>query len=111
MRNLGLALLLASFLLAPHLADAKKKHAQKHSQKGRPAKALKLRPFKAKRARADRPAPPPRDDDELASAVAVTRRSPVVTAVAPAAAPAMPNEPLNMANQVNDDEVPGHKKK
>jgi hypothetical protein len=108
MRNLGMALLLASFLVAPHVADAKKKHAKKH---GRTAKALKLKPFKAKRARADRPAPPPRDDDELASAVSSTRRSPTVTAVAPAPAPVMPNEPLNMANQVNDDEVPGHKKK
>jgi hypothetical protein len=104
MRNLGLALLFASLLLAPHIAQAKKKHGKKH---GRAPKALKLKALKAKRTA--RPTPPARDDDVLASAVADTRRAPTPTAAAPA--PVIANEPVNMANQVFDDEVPGKKKK
>ncbi len=110
MRNLGLSLLLASFLLAPHVAEAKKKHGKKQ---GRTLKAMKAKPLKSKRARIERPAPPPRDDDQLATAVSETRRAPTMTSAAasPAPAPVLSNQPVNMANQVIDDEVPGKKKK
>jgi hypothetical protein len=54
-----------------------------------------------------------RDDDALATAVVERERSepPQLTAVVPAAAPVESNAPVNMSNQVLDDEVPGSKRR
>jgi hypothetical protein len=104
MRNLGLALLFASFALAPHVAEGKKARKQ---AKPRAMKAMK-KPAK----RAAQRGPVRLQDDELASAVVQHKKSePTMTASTPAAAPVEANAPVNMQNQVIDDEVPGSKKK
>ena len=106
MRNLGLALVFAALALAPHDAMAKK--GRKHPK----PRALKMMKKPAKRA-AHRGPVRIRDDDALATAVVERKRSEPaqLTAVVPSPAPVEANAPVNMSNQVLDDEVPGTKKK
>jgi hypothetical protein len=110
MRNLGLALALSVMMLAPHAVEAKK-HVAPHKR----GRAHRPAPLKLKRASTK--SLPARESDELASAVAQKRAQPkpVMTAAAPAptpaAAPVEANAPLNMSNQVLDDEVPGSRKR
>jgi len=108
MRNLGLALALSVMMLAPHAVEAKKHPPHKRARSTRAAKAAKRAAVKSL---------PKRESDELASAVAEKRavEKPVMTASAPAPAraaePVEANAPLNMSNQVLDEEVPGSKKR
>ena len=106
MRNLGLALVLIGSITAPHAAQAKK---QPIAKRGRAVK-----PSKQKKTKATREAPEPDHDQALADAVAKQKSEPrpvMTSTVAPSPAPVAANPPVNMSNQVLDDEVPGTKKK
>jgi hypothetical protein len=115
MRNLGLALLLAATIAAPHAAFAKKHVAKR----GRSAKAQRHKHSSHARGAAITPSA----SDALAKEVVKQREEPVLAAAAPlnvntnanvsakTSEPVAPNQPMSMSNQTLDEEVPGSKRK